>query len=55
MPTGPKNGKSRSFTLRLPMDLDALVRKISEERGVSVSQIVIAALREFLTKEDVAE
>jgi len=44
-----KEGKS--FTLYLPADVMARAKLVADERDRSTSQIVTAALREYLRKE----
>ncbi len=52
MPTGAKNGKSQFTAARLPLDLHEAAQRAAMEQGVSLSQLIIAALREYLQKED---
>lgn len=52
MPTGQKNGSSRMIAVRVPNELDVKVQEIAKQNGTSVSQVVIAAIKDYLQKED---
>lgn len=51
MPTGAKNGKSQFMAARVPLDLHEAAQRAADENGVSLSQVIIEALREYLQKE----
>ena len=52
MPTGAKNGKSQFVAARVPLDLHEAAQRAATEKGLNLSQLIIAALREYLQKED---
>ena len=52
MPTGAKNGKSHLVAVRLPLDLEELLMQEARARDLPYSQIIIAAIRDYLQKED---
>ena len=45
-----RNNESQLTAVRIPLDLDARLRKYAADQGTSVSQVIIAALAAYLSR-----
>lgn len=47
-----RNNESQMTAVRIPLDIDRRLRNYAKAQGISMAQVIIAALDEYLTRRE---